>query len=67
MAIKSFRCTDFRDINFEVLHSEIVLDKADLDFIEAVKSEPAVNDSDFTTYSNTINFLCEWLDNSGCI
>ena len=59
------RYPDLRDNNFEFLRLTIALDKVNLDFAATVKSKPTGNDSVFIAYSNTINFLSKWLDNSG--
>ena len=57
------RFPDLRYNNFEVLCSVIALDKINLDCAENVKSKATGNYSSFITYSNTINFVGEWLDN----
>ena len=62
---KFLRCPDLRDNDFEVLHSEITLDKVDLEFAQTIKYKPTANDSYFITYSNIINFSSKWLDTSG--
>ena len=64
---KYSRCTDLQDNNFEVLCSEISIDKVDLECAETVKSKPTKNDSGFINYSSTIIFSGIWLDNSGYI
>ena len=61
---KYFMFPDLQDNNFEVLHSEIILDKVDLDCVETVKANPKRNDSGFIAYSNTIHFSVLLLDNS---
>ena len=61
---KFSRCIYLRDNNFEVLRSEITLDKVSIDCVETVKAKPTGNYSDFITYSNTINFASKLLDNS---
>ena len=53
---KYLRCTYIQDNNFDLLRSEIALDKFDLECAETVKYKPTVNDSCFITYSNTFNF-----------
>ena len=62
---KFLRCSDICDNHFEVLSSEIALDKEDFECAGTVKDKPAGNDSGFITYSNTINSTSKWLDNSG--
>ena len=44
------RCPDLQDNNFEVMSSEITLDKADLVCAETVKAKPTRNNSFFITY-----------------
>ena len=51
------RCQGLRDNNFEVLRSEITLDKVDLECAYTVKYKPTGNNSVFINYSNTIYFL----------
>ena len=59
------RCPYLEDNKCEIMRSDIALDKVDLECAETVKSKPAGNDSDFITYSNTINFASKWSDKSG--
>ena len=59
---KYLRCTDIWYNNFEVICSDISLDKVDLVFTETVKSKSTGNYSGFITYSNTIYFSGLWLD-----
>ena len=54
---KYLRCTDLQDNNFEVMNSEIALDKVYLECAEKFKAKTNGNDSGFITYSNTIYFL----------
>ena len=66
MVITSFsRCPDLQDNNFDLLHSAISLDKADLGCAVTIKARHTRNDSGFINYSNTIKFSIKWLDNSG--
>ena len=44
--------------------SEIALDKRNLKCAENIKAKPTEDDSDFITYSNTIDFSNNWLDSS---
>ena len=60
-------CPNLLDKNFEVLRSEISLDKVDLSCAETVKAKPTGNYSGFIIYSKTIYFYIIWLYNSGCI
>ena len=55
-------CPDLRDNNFEVLCSEISLEKVDLYCAETVKAKTSGNDSGFITYSNRTNFSSKWLE-----
>ena len=57
-------CPDIRGNNFEVLNSNITLDKVDMVFSETVKDKPTVDYSGFITYSNTIYISGIWLYNS---
>ena len=59
---KHFRCIYNIDNNFEVLRSEIALDKVDLVCEETVKVKPTRNNSGFITYPNTIYVDVIWLD-----
>ena len=63
-AHKYLRCPDLWDNNFEVLRSEIALDKVDLGCTETGNSKPTRNDSGFITYQKHY-FSGIWLDNSG--
>ena len=47
------------------MRSAISLDKVNLEYAETVKDKPTGKDTDFVTYSNTINFVIKWLDNNG--
>ena len=47
---KFSRSPDLQENNFQVLHSEIALDKVDLGCAATVKDKPTGNDSDFITY-----------------
>ena len=47
---KFLRCLDLQDNNFEVLCSEIALDKVDIECEGTVKTKTTVNDSGFITY-----------------
>ena len=58
-------CPDIRGNNFEVLHSNITLDKVDMVFSETVKDKPTEDYSGFITYSNTIYISGIQLDNCG--
>ena len=58
-------CTDLWDNNFEILHSEVALDKVELVCEETVKSKPTGNDSGFIIYLNPIYSSVIWLENSG--
>ena len=60
-------CPDLRDRTFEVMPSEIALDKINLACVENVKTKPNGSDSGFINYSNTINVYSKWLYNSGYI
>ena len=60
-------CSDFWQKNFDVLRSEIMLNKVYLECEDTVKSKPNGNDSDFITYWKKTNFTGKWLDNSGYI
>ena len=65
---KYLSCLDIWDKKFEVFRSLIALNKVNLDFAETVKAKPTRNDLGFITYSNTINFqvngLNQWLSNN---
>ena len=47
---KFLRCTNIWDNNFEVLRSEISLDKFNLEYAENVKAKPTGNNSGLITY-----------------
>ena len=49
------------------MRSVIALDKIKIECVETDKAKPTVNVSGFITYSKTIKFSGEWLDNSGHI
>ena len=60
-------CSDLWQKNFDVLRSEITLNKVYLECEDTVKSKPNGNDSDFITYWKKTNFTGKWLNNSGYI
>ena len=62
---KYLSCQDLQELFFEVLRSEIELDKVDLVCAENLKYKPTGNDSVFIDHSNTIDFSGIWLDISG--
>ena len=64
---KCLRCPDLLYNNFEVLCSEIALDKIDLECAATFKAKPTKNYLGFIIYSNAINFDITWLDSSGYI
>ena len=64
---KFLMCPDLRDNNFEVLCSVITLDEINLYCAENVKTKFTGNNSVFITYSNKINLVSEWLDNTDFI
>ena len=59
------RCPDILDKYFGVLRSGIVFYRINFQCAEIVKNKSTGNDSDFSTYSNTIIFASKWLENSG--
>ena len=60
----NLKCLDLQDNNFEVLRLEIALDKINIEYVDTVKPKLTGNESDFITYSNTINFDSKWLGKS---
>ena len=60
-------CPYIRDNNFDILNSDIALDKADPVFEKTIKAKSTRNDLGFITYSNTIYFSGIWLYKCGYI
>ena len=58
---KYLSCQDLQELFFEVLRSEIELDKVDLVCAETVKPKPTGSNSSFITYAITSYFSGVWL------